>query len=99
MPKNTIILYGSYGYTGNLIAKECRSKNLDVILSGRNAEALQKQSERTNYPFEVVDINNSVALKNLLAKLLLNEDINIQQELFTRPIIVFGSSTISLNQF
>ncbi|MEK6780201.1 MAG: saccharopine dehydrogenase NADP-binding domain-containing protein [Bacteroidota bacterium] len=68
MPKNTIILYGSYGYTGNLIAKECRSKNLDVILSGRNAEALQKQSERTNYPFEVVDINNSVALKNLLAK-------------------------------
>ena len=63
-----IILYGSYGYTGNLIAQECRSKNLDVILSGRNAEALQKQSERMNYPYEVVDIQDSVALKNLLAK-------------------------------
>ena len=63
-----IILYGSYGYTGNLIAQECRSKNLDVILSGRNAEALQKQSERMNYPYEVVDIQDNVALKNLLAK-------------------------------
>lgn len=63
-----IILYGSYGYTGNLIAQECRSKNLDVILSGRNAEALQKQSQRMNYPYEVVDIQDNVALKNLLAK-------------------------------
>ena len=68
MSKNIIILYGSYGYTGNLIAQECRSKNLDVILSGRNAEALQKQSERMNYPYEVVDIQDSVALKKLLAK-------------------------------
>jgi len=65
---NTIILYGSYGYTGKIIAQECRSKNLNVILSGRNKESLQKQSEETGYPFEVVDISDSTTLKNLLKK-------------------------------
>lgn len=68
MPNNTIIIYGSYGYTGKIIAQECKSKNLNVILSGRNKESLQKQSEETGYPFEVVDVNDSSALKNLLRK-------------------------------
>ncbi|MBK5278006.1 MAG: saccharopine dehydrogenase NADP-binding domain-containing protein [Bacteroidia bacterium] len=68
MNNSKIILYGSYGYTGNLIAQECRSRNLDIILSGRNEESLKKQSELTNYPFEVVDITDTLALKNLLAK-------------------------------
>jgi len=68
MNNSKIIIYGSYGYTGTLIARECRSKNLDVILSGRNEEALKKQSAQTNYPYEVVDIHDTTALKNLLAK-------------------------------
>lgn len=68
MSDNTIILYGSYGYTGKIIAQECKSKNLNVILSGRNKEALQKQSEETGYPFDVVDVSDSPALKYLLKK-------------------------------
>jgi short subunit dehydrogenase-like uncharacterized protein len=68
MRDSTIILYGSYGYTGKLIANECKSKNLSVILAGRNHEALQKQSEETGYPFEVLEIQDSTALKNLLLK-------------------------------
>ena len=68
MTKSTIILYGSYGYTGRLIAEECGAKKLKVILSGRNAEALREQSEKTGYPFEVVDLNDATALKNLLNK-------------------------------
>lgn len=68
MRENTIILYGSYGYTGQLVAQECKTKNLNVILAGRSREALQKQHEKTGYPFEVVDINDSAALKNLLLK-------------------------------
>lgn len=68
MRNSTIILYGSYGYTGKLIAKECKSKNLNVILAGRNREALQKQSEETGYPFEVLEVQDSAALKNLLLK-------------------------------
>ena len=68
MRESKIILYGSYGYTGKLIAKECKAKNLSVILAGRNKEALQKQSDETGYPFDVVEVNNTVALKNLLTK-------------------------------
>ena len=68
MTKTTIILYGSYGYTGRLIAEECLAKKLRVILSGRNAEALRRQSEKTGYPFEVADVNDGHALKSLLSK-------------------------------
>jgi len=68
MTTPTIILYGSYGYTGKIIAQECKSKNLNVILAGRNKEALEKQSKETSYSYEVVDISDSAALKNLLKK-------------------------------
>ena len=63
-----IIVYGSYGYTGQLIIEECKAKGIDVILSGRNGEELCKQSLQTGYPFEVVDINNAVGLCKLLEK-------------------------------
>jgi len=66
--KTTIIIYGSYGYTGQLVVKECKAKNLTVILAGRNREALQKQHEQTGYPFEVLDVSDTSALKNLLQK-------------------------------
>lgn len=66
--QNTIIIYGSYGYTGRLIARECKSRKLNVILSGRKQEALQDQSKETGYPFEIVDLSDSVALRNLLLK-------------------------------
>ncbi len=68
MTNRTIIIYGSYGYTGKIIAQECKSKNLTVVLAGRNKQALQKQSEETGYPYEVVDISDSIDLKNLLRK-------------------------------
>ncbi len=68
MSNTTLILYGSHGYTGRLIVEECRARNLKVILSGRNAGALRQQSEKTGYPFEVADVNDADALKNLLRK-------------------------------
>lgn len=66
--KKPIILYGSYGYTGQLIAKECKRKNLNVILAGRKESALQNQSNATGYPFHVVDMDNEQGLKSLLSK-------------------------------
>ena len=67
----TIIIYGSYGYTGRLIVQECRDKKLNVILSGRNAGALQRQSADTGYPFQVVTTDDVSALRNLLRQGLL----------------------------
>ena len=49
MQSSPIIIYGSYGYTGQLIVEECKAKGIDVILSGRNAEQLRNQSEQTGY--------------------------------------------------
>lgn len=61
-----LVVYGSYGYTGTLIVELCKQKNLQVILAGRNLEALRKQSEATGYPFEVVDSHDLDGLKRLL---------------------------------
>jgi short subunit dehydrogenase-like uncharacterized protein len=65
---NTLIVYGSYGYTGQLIVRELKTTTFNVILAGRNREALQRQSEETKYPFEVVDIHETTNLKNLLVQ-------------------------------
>ncbi len=62
----SIVLYGSYGYTGKLIAQECKSRNVNILLAGRNAEALQLQSKETGFPFDVVDLNDGEALRKLL---------------------------------
>jgi short subunit dehydrogenase-like uncharacterized protein len=66
--RSDIILYGSYGYTGQLIAQQCKNRKLNVILSGRNAEALRMQSQKTGYPFQVVNLSESDALRALLQK-------------------------------
>ncbi|MFM7852876.1 MAG: saccharopine dehydrogenase family protein [Flammeovirgaceae bacterium] len=61
-----IIVYGSYGYTGQLIVQLCKQKKLNVKLAGRNTASLQKQSVDTGYPFEVVDATNYPHLVQLL---------------------------------
>jgi short subunit dehydrogenase-like uncharacterized protein len=66
--ENTIVVYGSYGYTGRLIIDELKKKSFHVILAGRKQDALQKQSEESGYPFEVVDVSDSINLKRLLSK-------------------------------
>ena len=61
MNQSPIVLYGSYGYTGKLIAHECTLKNLNILLAGRNAAALHLQSKETGFAFEVVDIDDGDA--------------------------------------
>lgn len=62
-----IIVYGSYGYTGQLIVDECRKRNLNAILAGRNEEALSSQSKKTGYAYQVVEITDDQKLRDLLA--------------------------------
>lgn len=61
-----IIIYGSYGYTGNLIAEECKARGLTVLLAGRDEMKLKSQSESTGYDFRVVAITDHQALVSLL---------------------------------
>jgi short subunit dehydrogenase-like uncharacterized protein len=65
---DTIIVYGSYGYTGSLIVALCKQKQLPVVLAGRNEEKLKQQAEQFSYPYHVVDILDTQALHQLLEK-------------------------------
>ncbi len=68
MNRSQVVLYGSYGYTGKLITQACKLKNVDIVLAGRNQDALIRQSKETGFHYEVVDINNEDALQKLLFK-------------------------------
>ncbi len=61
-----IVVYGSYGYTGKLIVNLCRTRNLEVVLAGRNEAQLKVQSQQTGYPYQVVDSQDAAGLKKLL---------------------------------
>jgi short subunit dehydrogenase-like uncharacterized protein len=60
------IIYGSYGYTGRLIAEKASEYHSDIILSGRNEEKLREQSESLNLPFKVADLSDSKQMDALL---------------------------------
>lgn len=64
--KGKWVIYGSYGYTGRLIAKKAVGLNPNVILSGRNKEKLLRQSEKLGADFIAADLSNSGQMDNLL---------------------------------
>ncbi len=47
---STILVYGSYGYTGELIVELAKAEGRDIILAGRTPERVQEQSKATGYP-------------------------------------------------
>lgn len=63
-----ILLYGSYGYSGKLIAAECRKHNLNIMLSGRDKGKGEAQAQLTGYPFERAGTDNTSTLRKLLEK-------------------------------
>lgn len=64
--KSNIFLYGSYGYTGELICQLAQKKGLKPILSGRNAEKLKAQAEKYGFPYVVLDLADAAKLPELL---------------------------------
>ena len=62
------VIYGSYGFTGKLIIRECREKGLNVLLSGRDHLQLREQSETSGFPYEAADLEDPAALKSVLQK-------------------------------
>ncbi len=62
MQANTFLLYGAYGYTGELIARYAAQYNLYPILAGRREAALQPLATRLNLPYKVVDLDDTPTL-------------------------------------
>ena len=64
--KSRLLLYGAYGYTGRLTAELAAAKKLDVVLAGRNEEALLTLGKRVNLPIRVVGLNDTGRLSAAL---------------------------------
>ena len=64
--KTRFLLYGAYGYTGRLAAELAAAKKLDVVLAGRNKEALARLGGRLSLPTRAVGLNEAEQLSEAL---------------------------------
>ena len=63
---DTFLLYGSYGYTGNLIAEYAVKQGLHPLLAGRDEARLRAQAERLSLDFRVIQLSDASALDDAL---------------------------------
>lgn len=63
-----LLIYGSYGYTGNLICEIAAKKGWKPTIAGRNAEKVKEQAEKFGFPYVVFDISETEKLEAELKK-------------------------------
>ena len=61
-----LVIYGSYGYTGSLIAEAAAERGLDPVLSGRERRTLESQADRLQCAFEAVSLDEPDVLDMVL---------------------------------
>lgn len=66
MGKTRLLLYGAYGYTGRLTAELAAANKLDVVLAGRNKDALAGMSDRLRLPIRPVELSEVSQLSQAL---------------------------------
>lgn len=60
------MIYGAYGYTGELIAREARRRGMRPVLAGRRREPLVPLAEALECPFLVLDLADAPAMAEAL---------------------------------
>ncbi|MCF6277848.1 MAG: saccharopine dehydrogenase NADP-binding domain-containing protein [Anaerolineales bacterium] len=60
------LIYGSYGYTGSLIAELAAARGMPVILAGRNAKKLAAQAATLGLPSLAFDLSETEKLDSVL---------------------------------
>jgi short subunit dehydrogenase-like uncharacterized protein len=65
---NNFLIYGAYGYTGELITQLAVQRGYSPILAGRNAEKTQKLAQKFNLPSLVFDLSETQKLDEALQK-------------------------------
>src|SRR5215211_3261925 len=63
---NNFLIYGSYGYTGQLIVARAVQEGLRPLLAGRNEKKLRLQAERYNLDCRAFPLNESAKLDSAL---------------------------------
>ncbi|WP_226647911.1 saccharopine dehydrogenase family protein [Microbulbifer variabilis] len=66
MNNKNIMIYGAYGYTGELIARQAVAQGFRPILAGRNAQKLQPLADALNLPAMAIHLENTEVLKRSL---------------------------------
>jgi len=61
------MIYGANGYTGELIAREAKIRDLDPILAGRNRTGIETLASELDLPSRVVGLDDADALQEALA--------------------------------
>lgn len=64
----SIILYGCYGYTGQLIAEMAAEKGIPLLLSGRNPEKVAAMARSTGHAFAATALDDAGSLDSVLRK-------------------------------
>jgi short subunit dehydrogenase-like uncharacterized protein len=62
-----LLVYGAYGYTGELVAQEAVGRGLDVVVAGRDRPAVEAQAGRLGCEQEVVGLDEPRVLDLALA--------------------------------
>jgi len=60
------LVYGSYGYTGNLIVEQAIKEGMRPLLAGRDENQLREQAEKFGLEYRAFSIENTVALDSAL---------------------------------
>jgi len=66
MQQNRFLLYGAYGYTGELIARYAQEYNLVPVLAGRRAEVLKPLAAKLQLEYKAFELENTSALEAAL---------------------------------
>ncbi|MGC3999708.1 MAG: saccharopine dehydrogenase NADP-binding domain-containing protein [Anaeromyxobacter sp.] len=61
-----LLVYGAYGYTGTLIAREAIRRGLPVILGGRDSERLARLAAELGCPWRAFPLLDAVALRRAI---------------------------------
>lgn len=64
---SSFLIYGAYGYTGRLIAREARRRGLQPTLAGRNARKLEVLARELELPHRAFALDDRHALEQAVA--------------------------------
>lgn len=59
---NSLLIYGSYGYVGDLVAREAISRGLQPILAGRDGDELDQQADELGCRTRQFDLSTRTAI-------------------------------------
>src|SRR5574342_1282726 len=65
---NDFLIYGSYGYTGQLIVDRAMKEGLHPILAGQNEKKLRVQAGQHHLDYRAFSLNDTNALDSALSE-------------------------------